>query len=597
MGQDADRNGDTGGHEPEVDLPGLSRLREAVFARTVRLLPQPQTLRQDGVAGLTVAISNVPDGMASGLLAGVNPIYGLYASVVGPIVGGLLTSSALMVITNTSATALVAGQVLVGVPGESRDTALFLLVILAGLFQVLFGLLRFGQLTRFVSYSVMTGFLGGIAAVLVLSQLPTVTGYDAEGPNRIVQTIDLLTHLDQVHLQSILVALFTIGIAVVLLRTRLRKFGSLVAIIVPSVVVALAGLVDVQIVRDVGDIPGGVPMPYIPSLADFRLGVVSGALSLAFVVLVQGAGVSQSVSDHDGGRRHPSRDFIAQGAANVAAGVFRGVPVGGSLGATALNVVSGASHRWAAILAGVWMAVIVLGLAGAVERVAMPSLGAILILAGVGAIRPAEVRQVWQAGWLARMAGGTTFLATLVLPIQVAVATGVLLSALLYVIRSSIDVSVVQLVELPDGRIEERIAPRELPGGEATVLNVYGHIFYAGARKLERLLPRPSGRAPVVILRLRGHTEYGATLVGVLVDYADLLGQVGGRLYLSGIAKDAIARLEQDRRFHLEGPVRVYEATPIIGESTRLALADAEAWLARREKENGSEEERAGEAA
>src|SRR5690606_38464918 len=204
-------------------------------------------------------------------------------------------------------------------------------------------------------------------------------------------TIDLLTHLDQVHLQSILVALFTIGIAVVLLRTRLRKFGSLVAIIVPSVVVALAGLVDVQIVRDVGDIPGGVPMPYIPSLADFRLGVVSGALSLAFVVLVQGAGVSQSVSDHDGGRRHPSRDFIAQGAANVAAGVFRGVPVGGSLGATALNVVSGASHRWAAILAGVWMAVIVLGLAGAVERVAMPSLGAILILAGVGAIRPAEV--------------------------------------------------------------------------------------------------------------------------------------------------------------------------------------------------------------
>ena len=132
MGQDADRNGDTGGHEPEVDLPGLSRLREAVFARTVRLLPQPQTLRQDGVAGLTVAISSVPDGMASGLLAGVNPIYGLYASVVGPIVGGLLTSSALMVITNTSATALVAGQALVGVPGESRDTALFLLVILVG---------------------------------------------------------------------------------------------------------------------------------------------------------------------------------------------------------------------------------------------------------------------------------------------------------------------------------------------------------------------------------------------------------------------------------------------------------------------------------
>src|SRR5690606_25068861 len=290
--------------------------------------------------------------------------------------------------------------------------------------------------------------------VLVLSQLPTVAGYDAEGPNRIARLLDLFTSLDQVHLPSALVALFTLTIAAVLLRTRLSKFGGLVAIIVPSVVVAAAGLGDIQVVRDFGDIPSGVPAPYIPSLDDVRLGVVSGAFSLALVVLVQGAGVSQSVPNPGGERRVASRDFIAQGAANVAAGLFRGVPVGGSLGATALNVVSGASRRWAAILAGVWMAVIVLGLGDAVERVAMPSLGALLILAGVRAVKPAEVRHVWRAGWLARTTGGTTFLATLVLPIQVAVGIGVLLSALLYVIRSSVDVSVVQLVELPDGRIE-----------------------------------------------------------------------------------------------------------------------------------------------
>src|SRR5690606_26023625 len=110
-------------------------------------------------------------------------------------------------------------------------------------------------LTHFVSYSVMTGFLAGVAAVLVLSQLPTVTGYDAEGPNRIAQTFDLLTHLGEAHLASVLVALVTLGIAAGLLRTRLSKFGGLVAIIVPSIIVAVAGLGDVQVVRDIGDIP------------------------------------------------------------------------------------------------------------------------------------------------------------------------------------------------------------------------------------------------------------------------------------------------------------------------------------------------------
>ena len=129
------------------------------------------------------------------------------------------------------------------------------------------------------------------------------------------------------------------------------------------------------------------------------------------------------------------------------------------------------------------------------------------------------------------------------------------------------------------------------------MLNVYGHVFYAGARKLERLLPRPSRRNPIVILRLRGYTEYGATLVDVLSDYADRLREAGGRLYLSGIGEDAIARLERDGRFRFDGPVRVYQATPVIGESTRRALADAEAWLARRTEGKGSAEGRAGEAA
>lgn len=158
--------------EAEISQPGLGELREAV-ANHLRRLPLRGSLRQDGIAGLNSAVSSVPDGMASGILAGVNPIYGLYACMVGPIAGGIFSSSQLMIVATTSAASLSAGQALGGLQAEARDSALFVMVVLIGALQILSGLLRMGQLTRFVSYSVMTGFIIGIAILTILSQLPT----------------------------------------------------------------------------------------------------------------------------------------------------------------------------------------------------------------------------------------------------------------------------------------------------------------------------------------------------------------------------------------------------------------------------------------
>src|SRR6185503_4617310 len=107
----------------------------------------------------------------------------------------------------------------------------------------------------------------------------------------------------------------------------------------------------------------------LPSLSAMTLDVLTGALAVALIVLVQGAGVSQSVPNPDGSRRGTSRDFIAQGAANVASGLFRGLPVGGSLSATALNVIYDAQSRWAATFAGLWMALIVTGFPGLVSYI------------------------------------------------------------------------------------------------------------------------------------------------------------------------------------------------------------------------------------
>jgi len=573
-----------------IDQPGLVGLRNAV-ARRIRH-PSGSGLRREAVAGMTVAVSSIPDAMAAGIVAGVNPMYGLDAAMIGPIVGGLFSSTQLMVITTTSATALVAAQallsseVLAGLSASERDQALFLMVLLSGLFQIVFGLLRLGRMTRFVSFSVMTGFLAGVATLLILSQLPVISGFSGQGENRVLQTYDMITRAREADVPSLVLAALTAGLMLAFSRTRFNKVGNLIAIAVASGLLYVVGLDAVQTVDDdikrvenIAQVQRILPVPDMPSLAT-AVYVVTGALSLAIVILVQGAGVSQSVPNPDGKRSSLSGDFIAQGAANVASGLLRGLPVGGSLSTTAVNVGSGAKRRWGAVLGGIFVGVIVLAVPGLIGNVAMPALGALLILAGLNSIKPADVHAVWDAGWPARLASLSTFIATLTLPIQVAVGIGVVLSALLVVNESAAGITVVQLVEREDGALVETPPPPVLQDNRTTVLDVYGHLFYAGARTLERRLPSARGaKRPVVILRLRGRTALGATVIEVLAKYSRDLRAVGGRLYLSGVSERLLERLRHSERLRLNGPVRTYEATAVLGESTRRALHDAECWL------------------
>ena len=562
----------------ETDQPGLDALRAAVHSRHWIEFPRGDALRRDALAGLSSAISNVPDGMANGALLGVSPVHGLYATMIGPAVGGALSSTQLMMITTMAAASLSASQALGELQGQARLDGLFAMVILIGAFQIAAGLLRLGWLVGFVSYSVTTGFLSGVSVLLCLNQLPDITGRDA--PGGVSGAIQLLREPETVHLPSLALAVLTMLLALVLPRTRVGNFGRLLAVVLPSAVVLLLGLDDVALVRDAGEIPQGFPLPWLPPLSAFTFEVVTGALAVAIIILVQSAGVSQSVPNSDGAPRSGSRDFVAVGAANAVCGLFRGLPVGGSLSGTALNVLYGGQSRWASIFAGLFMALIVLSLSGAVGVITMPALGGLLVLAGISSIKPRDVRLIVETGWPSWLAGGTTFVAMLFLPIQAAVGIGAVLSAFLYVTRSSTDISVVELVRHEEGLIEERRPPQTLPSERVTVLDVYGHLFYAGARTLERLLPRPKGATrPVVVLRLRGLSSVGATLLDVLSSYADELAAQGGRLYLTGVSPEIRGRVIRTRRLDLSGPVTIVEATALRGESTNKAVSESLTWL------------------
>jgi sulfate permease, SulP family len=532
--------------------------------------------RSDILAALVNAVVSVPDGLASAALAGVNPIYGLYTSIAAPIAGSAIVSAQLMQIATTSASALVAGQAIAVYPAHQRSEALFLLVVLTGAFLAVFGLLKLGRLVRFVSHAVMTGFLIGVAVVLILDQFAPLVGYAPRGGNEVTQFINLLMNSRHFHFPTIIIGLMALGVAFGVSRTRLANFSALFALLVPSLLVALLGWESVRRVADVSPIPRGIPVPVLPNLELFSVELLLSAFALAVVIAVQGAGVSQSVENPDDKPVSPSRDLLAQGAANVASGLLSGIPAGGSVGQTALNVSVGARTRWSGILAGVWMLVIVLLVPGLVGRVPTAVLAALMIQAGILAIDYREALSIWRTGGAARWSIVVTFLATLVLSIPVAVGVGVALTVVLYLASSASDVTVRQLIRLDDGRIAESEPPKLLPSNAATVLDVEGSLFFAGARTLFDALPAVSNaKRPVVILRLRGYTRVGATLIDVLDEYADQLAEAGGRLYLTGLDENVATQLRCAGKLDLDNVVQLVAADAILGASTRQAVEHA----------------------
>ena len=546
------------------------------WLRSVR--PERAHLRADMVAGLPGAISRVPDGMAAAILAGVNPVQGLYASFAGPIVGGLSSNTRLMVISATSAAALAAGSALQNVAPDQRPAAIALLVILVGIALVAAGIARLGRYTRFVSYSVMIGFLSGISVNIVCSQIADLTGTQAHGDFPLAKAIDVLIHPSAIDLPSLLAGLSALAILVVLARTRLAVMSALIALVIPTLVVILAGADQVARVGDQGAIPRGIPLPQLPDPRFLSFSMVTGALAIAAIIIVQGAGVAEAAPNPGNARPNPNQDIIAQGAGNLAAGFLRGIAVGGSVGQTALNVTVGAKTRWASIWSGVWMLIILAVFSGLVAKLAVPPLGAILIFAAIGSLRPGEVASILRTGRVSQVVVITTFAATLFLPVAAAVGIGVALSLLLQLNQEAMDLAVVELIPRDDGRFEERKPPAVLTSFHVTVLDVYGSLLYAGARTLQARLPAPGdARSPVVVLRLRRRTSLGSTFVKVVADYADQLVDSGGRLYLSGLDPSLTEQLH--RTGHVDGPVRAFEATPIVGESTQAAYLDAEAWL------------------
>jgi SulP family sulfate permease len=547
----------------------------------MRLPIRRDVLREDAVAGLVLGLQSVPDGLATGLLTGVSPLAGLYGYMVGTLAGALVTSSAFMAIQGTGAMAMIIADTPEIQGARDPSAALFTLACLTGVIMLVAGLLRLGSVLRFVSNAVMVAFINAVGVNIVLGQLANFTGYAAAGPNRIIRALVTVTSPAQLDLATLVVGFATIGLIIALERTRLGALGMVVAIIVTSAAAALFGWHTVATLGGLGVNLGALPAPQLPQLAIAPTLVVP-ALSLAFVGLVQGAGISANFPNADGSYGEPSRDFAAQGVANIAAGVFQGMPVGGSVSASALNREAGARSRQSLVITAVVIGFVIVALGGVVGHIAMPALAGLLMLIGVRTIKPNDLLSVWRTGPVQKVVLAVTFALTLVIPLQYAVLVGVGMSAVLFVVRQSNKLVVRQRVRGDDGHVREVDPPLELPADSVVVLQPYGSLFFAAAKAFEAALPvvTPASGNTVVIVRLRGRSDLGVTFIDVLSRYAASLAGVGSRLVLVSTNHRIDEQLAATGIIDALGADNVYPGDERVGAALAKAWTEADAWVA-----------------
>jgi len=213
-----------------------------------QIKPKPKNMVSDLVAGVTNAVVNIPDSIAAAVLAGVNPTYAFNAIMVGTPVGAFFTSSEFMQIAPTSALMLVVGSSLSGFSEDMILPAIVTLAVMVGIFQLTMGLLKLGSITRFISNAVMTGFLTGLAVLIILGQFGDLTGYDSQAGKTLGKTFDLLLHPTGIDPTSTAIGLITLLVIVFLNHTRLRNFSLVLALFIASALVIILGWSLVEVV-------------------------------------------------------------------------------------------------------------------------------------------------------------------------------------------------------------------------------------------------------------------------------------------------------------------------------------------------------------
>lgn len=529
-----------------------------------------------------MAMVAVPQAMAYAAIAGVNPVYGLYTAVIPAIVGALLTSSNHLITGPTNAIALVTAEVLLPVAGRTDYIEfVFALAILSGLIMLLLGVLKLGGLIHYVSNSVLTGFLAGASVLIVVNQLGNLLGLERPAGERALGVVWFTTsHLHEANPYAFATGLFAVAVLLVGRRIHSKLPVALLALVLAGALVQVAGwdAHGVRLVDDMGSLSGASLLAFhVPDIPSHDLQtILPSAGAVALLALVESLSVAKAIGLSTNQRVEASRECIAQGMACMVGGIFRCIPSAGSLSRSAVNYDSGAKTHNAGAFSGLFVLLAMLIFSRLIAYVPIPSLAGVVVVSAYHIVDYHHLKLTWQSRAVSRVVLIVTFIATLLLPLHIAIYLGALLSIGIYLYESS-NVRLSYLTLNDSGQFVEHSLEdvlRDRPS--IAVINVEGALYFGAVAALERHLSRVlEAGVEVVILRLRRMRLLASTGVTALEGLVRRANQQGVTLLVCGVTDDVAATLGASEINALFGDERTFGATEVLFESTRQALEHA----------------------
>ena len=502
-------------------------------------------LREDALAGLTMAIVALPLSMAIAIASGASPAQGLYTAIVGDLLISALGGSRFQIGGPAGAfIVLVAATV----QAHGMD-GLLLATILSGLLLAAIGFFRLGTYIKFIPYPVTVGFTAGIAVIIFASQLRDLLGLTLaeREPGELLDKLPVLwKYLPTLDGRTIALSLATIAVIVGLKKLRPHWPGMLIAVAGAAAAVAAWHLPVTTIGSQFGGIPSSLPLPALPAISWAKvLAVLPSAVSFALLGSIESL-LSAVVADGMTGRRHRSNcELVAQGAANVASGLFGGICVTGTIARTATNVRAGAHGPMAGILHSVFLLLFVLLAAPLASFIPLAALAGVLAVVSWNMVERNAVATLLRASGGDALVLLTTFLLTIFRSLAEAIVVGFALGALLFIHRMSRATAIAAHMPLVDE--DQADTPRvgrrtydETAAADSNIVvyRITGALFFGAAASIGSVLEQISATYRALVIDFAAVPFLDSTAANTLEGLARKAARRKVQVVLTGTTHD-----------------------------------------------------------
>ncbi len=530
----------------EINIHNIKKLS---LYKTI-LKYSPIKFKYDLIAGLSVAAISLPQNMAYALIVGVEPVYGIYATIMSMILFTFVGSSNYMIVgpTNIMAMALLGSLNNIG-QGNYLE-ALFLVTFLVGVCQLLFGILKLGRFVNYISHSLIVGLSTGAVIMIGVGQLQNFMGLSVEGGSTIYTKIyAVLANLYQLNWTTFSLGLFTLFIILIIKRLKPRWPNYLIALIISTLLVYFFNLEDK--ITIIGQLPSGI-IEF--SLVNFDLSLIkilfSKALSIAILGLIQTLAVTKSIAVETDEEVNANAEFIGQGLINMIGPYFNSFATAGSFAKSFANIQAGAQTKFAQLMAGLSVVIVVLAFKPVITYVPIVGLASLVIVVAFSSIKVPEIKKNLVTTRGDAIIFTVTFLATLLLPsIETAIYIGLIVS-LAVILKKSEDINLSVLKY--EGGENDRITQQEVAElnedhvrDKCVVLNIRGNLHFNCVDNFKEKLSICYRNGDTFIIRLREIERMDITIIKELDNFITKVQEADGKVYLSGVNEVQYKRLEK----------------------------------------------------